>query len=132
MAFIALTFSANPAEARLNNVVTDWINATQARVAVLGVHNVPASRWYAQTALAIHNAVAAGGAPPQALAGVLGSFAAAKLGSLRIGRCWAQIPFNFALCMILLLTGTIQLCTVHDSSAYKAAPAVLAPFQVPS
>jgi hypothetical protein len=54
---------------RLTNVVTDWINATQARVTVLGVHNVPASRWYAQTALAIHNAVAAGGAPAQALAG---------------------------------------------------------------
>lgn len=49
--------------------MTDWVNATQARVAVLGVHNVPASRWYAQTALAIHNAVAAGGASPQALAG---------------------------------------------------------------
>lgn len=62
---------AAPAAAptRLNNVVTDWINATQARVAVLGVHNVPASRWYAQTALAIHNALAAGGAPAQALAG---------------------------------------------------------------
>jgi hypothetical protein len=57
------------AEARLSNVVTDWINATQERVAVLGVHNVPASRWYAQTALAIHNAVAKGGASPQALAG---------------------------------------------------------------
>lgn len=64
--FSALTWSA---EAKLTNVVTEWINATQARVAVLGVHNVPASRWYAQTALAIHNAVAAGGAPPQALAG---------------------------------------------------------------
>jgi hypothetical protein len=60
---------ATSAEARLTNVVTDWVNATQARVAVLGVHNVPASRWYAQTALAIHNAIVAGGAPPQALAG---------------------------------------------------------------
>lgn len=60
---------ATSADARLTNVVTDWVNATQARVAVLGVHNVPASRWYAQTALAIHNAIVAGGAPPQALAG---------------------------------------------------------------
>lgn len=57
------------AEARLTNVVTDWINATQAQVAVLGVHNVPASRWYAETAVAIHNAVVKGGASPQALAG---------------------------------------------------------------
>lgn len=57
--------------ARLTNVVTDWIAAAQQRVAALGVHNVPASRWYAQTALAIHNAVSAGGAPPQALAGAL-------------------------------------------------------------
>lgn len=69
---IAAAQAAPPAAAaptRLTNVVTDWINATQARVAVLGVHNVPASRWYAQTALAIHNALAAGGAPAQALAG---------------------------------------------------------------
>ena len=58
------------AEARLSNVVTDWIQAMQTRVAATGVHNVPASRWYAQTALAIHNAVAAGGAPPAALAGM--------------------------------------------------------------
>lgn len=66
---LASLFVASPAEARLTNVVTDWLNATQASIAVLGVHNIPASRWYAQTALAIHNAVAAGGAPPQALAG---------------------------------------------------------------
>ncbi len=67
---LALTLSST-VDARLTNVVTDWVNATQARVAALGVHNVPASRWYAQTALAIHNAVAAGGAPPQALAGAI-------------------------------------------------------------
>jgi hypothetical protein len=68
-----LTLSPSPTEARLTNVVTDWVNATQARVAATGVHNVPASRWYAQTALAIHNAVAAGAgkAPAQALAGKL-------------------------------------------------------------
>jgi hypothetical protein len=70
IAILALTSTLTlSAEARLTNVVTDWVNATQARVAVLGVHNVPASRWYAHTALAIHNAVAAGGAPPKALAG---------------------------------------------------------------
>jgi plasmid replication initiation protein len=66
---ITLVLLASLAHGKLSNAVTDWLAATQARVAATGVHNVPASRWYAQTALAIHNALAKGGAPPQALAG---------------------------------------------------------------
>lgn len=69
LALLAVTTLTHTADATLTNVVTDWINATQVRVAATGVHNVPASRWYAQTALAIHNAVSQGGAPPPALAG---------------------------------------------------------------
>ena len=59
-------------EARLTNVITDWINATQAAVTVTGSHNVPASRYYALVALSIHKSIAKGGAPPAALAGEKG------------------------------------------------------------
>lgn len=48
----------------------------QARVAQSGMHNVPASRIYAQTAQAIFNAVTVGKgkAPAQALEGLSRSF----------------------------------------------------------
>jgi hypothetical protein len=57
---VASSLLASPAEARLDNVVTQWINVTQYVVATTGAHNVPASRWYALTAFAIHNAVVTG------------------------------------------------------------------------
>jgi hypothetical protein len=57
-------FAASPAAARLDNVVTQWINATQYVVATTGAHNVSSSRWYALTAFAIHNAVVTGECKP--------------------------------------------------------------------
>lgn len=57
--------AATPADARLDNVVTQWINATQYAVATTGAHNVPSSRWYALTAFAIHNAVVTGECQPR-------------------------------------------------------------------
>jgi hypothetical protein len=45
------------------------MNETQAAVATLGVPGPLASKYYAMVGLAMHEALAAGGAPPPALAG---------------------------------------------------------------
>lgn len=46
--------------ARLTNVVTDWIEAPQQVAAFVGAHEVTTSRWYALVSVAIYNSVVTG------------------------------------------------------------------------
>ncbi|WIA08243.1 hypothetical protein OEZ85_007688 [Tetradesmus obliquus] len=67
-----LVLGSSTAEAKLSNVVTDWVNATQLNVATDGIPNQLAARYYALTGLAMHQAIAQGGAPANALAAFAG------------------------------------------------------------
>lgn len=66
LVLLACTSGANAKAS--NNVAHTWMNETQAAVAQLSIQGPIASKYYGMVGLAMHEALAAGGAPPPALA----------------------------------------------------------------
>ncbi|KAF8062070.1 hypothetical protein HT031_004330 [Scenedesmus sp. PABB004] len=73
------------ASARLENAVTDWINATQAEVAISGIQNQLSAKVYALVALPILQALETGGAPDAVLVAYAGHAALSALFPWRQG-----------------------------------------------